>query len=147
MKLPEPSLNAKIIKGSDEMKLPDYSNAKIAKELDEMKSPESSNPKITIMRNRNQVCRFCGKFFQKNVSLSWHINTVHIWKHKCDTCGKSFPIASKLKDHLPACETHTKLFKCPCRKAFISLIQSNFCIGIKCYLQSRELGFNAKPWT
>ena len=121
MKLPEPSLNAKIIKGSDEMKLPDYSNAKIAKELDEMKSPESSNPKITIMRNRNQVCRFCGKFFQKNASLSWHINTVHIWKHKCDTCGKSFPIASKLKDHLPTCETHNKFFKCDdCGKSFSS---------------------------
>jgi len=70
MKLPEPSLNTKIIKGSeDEMKLPDYSNAKIAKELDEMKSPESSNPKITIMRNRNQVCRFCGKFFSEKCIL------------------------------------------------------------------------------
>ena len=32
MKLPEPSLNAKIIKESDEIKLPDYSKAKIAKD-------------------------------------------------------------------------------------------------------------------
>ena len=75
--------------------------------------------------HKDYKCESCGKSFSEAVKLKRHIHTVHEGKedHKCESCDKSFSRAYGLKRHIHTIHRGNKDYKCEsCGKSF-SLVQ------------------------
>jgi len=72
-------------------------------------------------KQKDNMCKICGKFFRKNFDLNRHVKTVHEKQkdYKCEICGKSFGLNSTLKHHIKIVHEKQRDYKCKfCGKSF-----------------------------
>lgn len=55
---------------------------------------------VHMKKRRNFRCRFCYNLYSSLAVLNEHIKTRHATTYTCDTCGKTFKVASKYKAHV-----------------------------------------------
>ncbi|XP_050457301.1 zinc finger protein 836-like isoform X2 [Cataglyphis hispanica] len=55
---------------------------------------------VHMKKRRNFRCRFCYNLYSSLSVLNEHIKTRHATTYTCDTCGKTFKVASKFKAHV-----------------------------------------------
>ncbi|CAL1688702.1 unnamed protein product [Lasius platythorax] len=55
---------------------------------------------VHMKKRRNFRCRFCYNLYSSLSVLNEHIKTRHATTYTCDTCGKTFKVASKYKAHV-----------------------------------------------
>ncbi|KAL0111381.1 hypothetical protein PUN28_012936 [Cardiocondyla obscurior] len=55
---------------------------------------------VHTKKRRNFRCRFCYNLYSSLSVLNEHIKTRHATTYTCDTCGKTFKVASKYKAHV-----------------------------------------------
>ncbi|XP_063983618.1 zinc finger protein 37 homolog isoform X3 [Diachasmimorpha longicaudata] len=55
---------------------------------------------VHLKNRRNFRCRFCYNLYSSLAVLNEHIKTRHATTYTCETCGKTFKVASKYKAHV-----------------------------------------------
>ncbi|XP_077254810.1 uncharacterized protein LOC143893388 [Temnothorax americanus] len=55
---------------------------------------------VHMKKRRNFRCRFCYNLYSSLSVLNEHIKTRHATTYTCETCGKTFKVASKYKAHV-----------------------------------------------